>query len=115
MLALGLAALGSEAQEPADARGREHAEAACVLTAQAGEAATSGEARRADARARYAAAVLLLDRAIIESARAVESDPGLTDLDLALQAVHTAGHSGDPDGWESALGEALTECRSSTS
>lgn len=62
---------------------------------------------------RYAAAVLLLDQAMIESARAVESDPALAELDQAVQAVHGAGHSGDPTQWDSALVTALTACRDS--
>lgn len=111
-LALALAVTGPEDDRPADTQGRQHAEAACVLATQAGEAAAGGEARRVDARARFAAAVLLLDRAIIESARAAEFDPGHTGLDAALQSVHTAGHAGDPDVWESTLDEALTACRS---
>ena len=111
-LALALAVTGPEDDRPADTQGRHHADAACVLAAQAGEAAAAGEARRVDARARFAAAVLLLDRAIIESARAAEIDPGHTGLDAALQSVHTAGHAGDSDGWESTLDEALTACRS---
>lgn len=60
-----------------------------------------------------AAAVLLLDQAMIESARAVESDPTLAELDQAVHEVHVAGHSGDPGRWESALGAALTACRAS--
>lgn len=66
-----------------------------------------------DTGGRYAAAVLLLDQAMIESARAVESDPALAELDQAVQEVHVAGHSGDPDQWDSALGAALTACRAS--
>jgi hypothetical protein len=50
---------------------------------------------------------------MIESARAVESDPALAELDQAVQEVHVAGHSGDPGQWESALGAALTSCRAS--
>ena len=111
-LALALAVTGPEDDGSGGTQARHHAEAACVLATQAGEAAAAGEARRVDARARYAAAVLLLDRAIIESARAARSDPGHTDLDAALQSVHTAGHAGDHDAWESTLDEALTACRS---
>ena len=111
-LALVLAVTGPEDDGSGDTQARHHAEAACVLATQAGEAAAAGEARRVDARARYAAAVLLLDRAIIESARAVRSDSGHTGLEAALQSVHTAGHAGDADGWESGLDEALTACRS---
>ena len=84
------------------------AESACDLTTKAGEAA---EAVQVDRRSRYAAAVLLLDRAIIDSARAAESDARLAELDAALQAVHTAGHEGDPAGWQAALDAALAECR----
>jgi hypothetical protein len=97
-----------KAEGAPDSAGLRHAEAACDLTTKAGEAA---EAQQIDSRARYAAAVLLLDRAIIESERAAASDTGLADLDEALQAVHTAGHEGDPDGWQTALDTALTECR----
>lgn len=90
-----------------DAQARVHGEAACDLTSKAGEAA---EAVQIDSRSRYAAAVLLLDRAIIESARAAESDDALADLDAALRAVHTAGHQGDPHRWEAALDTAIAEC-----
>lgn len=108
VLALALVATRSGAERAPDARARRHVEAACDLTGKAGDAA---EATTVDARSRYAASVLLLDRAIIESARAAESDPALADLDTALQDVHTAGHERDPEGWQSALDEALAECR----
>ena len=103
-------AAGTQAADTraAGTRARPHFEAACDLADKAGEAA---EATTVDARSRYAASVLLLDRAIIESARAAEADPALGDLDAALQDVHTAGHERDPAGWESALAEALAECR----
>lgn len=96
-------------QQAADPQAVDHAEAACDLTTKAGEAADAVEV---DKRSRYAAAVLLLDRAIIESGRAVQLDGRLTELDSALQAVHVAGHEGDPDGWQAALDSALSECRS---
>jgi hypothetical protein len=106
-----LAALAFVALRPADAKlddgARDHAEVACNLTSKAEEAA------RVDTGGRYAAAVLLLDQAMIESARAVESDPALAELDQAVQEVHVAGHSGDPGQWDSALGAALTACRAS--
>jgi hypothetical protein len=84
-----------------------HAEAACDFTSKAEEAA---EATVVDEQTRYAAAVLLLDRAIIESARAAESDTGLVKLDSALQAAHAAGHEGDHDAWQQALHAANAEC-----
>ena len=86
-----------------------HAEAACELTTQAEEAAQSG-----DPDSPFDAAVLLLDRAIIESARAAAADADLAPLDAALQAVHTAGHSGDPARWQTALDEALARCAATT-
>lgn len=99
---------GGSPDVTADPDARTQAESACELTTRAGEAADAVEV---DARSRYAAAVLLLDRAILDSARAAESDPGLVELDAALQEVHTAGHAGDHDRWEAALDAALTECR----
>ncbi len=85
-----------------------HAEVACDLTSKAEQAA---EASELGERARYAAAVLLLDQAIIESGRAAQSATRLGELDSALQAVHTAGHKGDHDEWQDALGAANAECR----
>jgi hypothetical protein len=85
-----------------------HAEAACMLTSKAEQAA---EATVVDEQTRYAAAVLLLDQAIIESARAVQTDTQLADLDTALQSAHAAGHRGDHDEWEHALRTARAECR----
>lgn len=107
---IALATLGPSAPT-VDEQGRVHAAAACDLTLQAGEAAS---AVQIDSRSRYAAAALLLDRAVIESARAAESDAALTGLDDTLQAVHTAAHRGDPDRWEAALDAALTACGAAT-
>jgi hypothetical protein len=95
----------ADEQQPA---GREHAVVACDLTSKAEEAASEATD------ARLAAAVLLLDQAIIASARAAETDAGFADLDDAVQAVHTAGHRGDPEEWRAALDAALSACRSST-
>lgn len=91
-----------------DDRALVHAAVACDLTSKAEQAAETSEVA---ARARYAAAVLLLDQAIIESARGAESDPRLAGLDAALQAVHTAGHEGDHARWQEALVIANGECR----
>jgi hypothetical protein len=90
-----------------DARARTHAEAACNFTRKAEQAAQAAEV---DGRTRYAAAVLMLDWAIIESGRAAQADTALAELDTALQAVHAAGHEGDHDGWQDALGTASAEC-----
>jgi hypothetical protein len=84
-----------------------HVEVACDLADKAERAATAPELEE---RARYAVAVLLLDQAIIESARAVEFDAGLVALDSALQTAHAAGHASDDDGWQSALRVARDEC-----
>ncbi len=108
LCALALVAVQTEEGETRPGtEARQHAEAACELTTRAGEAAESGQERR---RARYAASVLLLDWAIIESGRAAESDAALGDLDAALEAAHAAGHARDPDGWRTAMRAALAEC-----
>lgn len=100
---LALVLLWPEDEEPESA-GREHAVVACDLTVKADEAAEG------NSRARYAASVLLLDQAIISSARAAGNDVAFADLDEAVQAVHTAGHQGDPEAWEDALATALAAC-----
>lgn len=94
-------------EEPVGA-GREHAVVACDLTSKAEEAA--GVATDAS----LAAAVLLLDQAVVASARASETDVAFADLDDAVQAVHTAGHRGDPEQWQEALDTAMTACSEST-
>ena len=88
-----------------NARARAHAEAACDLTTKANEAA------RVETDARYAATVLVLDQAIVESARAAKADLRYADLDQALQAVHTAAHTGDRERYEVAMGSAQAACR----
>lgn len=87
---------------------RDHADVACDLTSKADEAA------QANTRARYAAAVLLLDTALIESGRASRSDARFNELDEAVEALHMAGHRGDPDRWRTELDRALSACRTST-
>lgn len=105
----GAAGTGSQEDDTSvDARALMHAEVACDLTSKAGRAA---EASDVGARARYAAAVLLLDQALVESARAAGSDTRLAALDTALRAVHTAGHEADHDTWQLALRSADAECR----
>ncbi len=110
--AVGLALLALGVLQPDEAEehgaGREHAVVACDLTSKAEEAA--GVATRA----RLAASVLLLDQAIIASARASETDAAFTDLDDAVQAVHTAGHRGDPEQWQAAMATALAACDTAT-
>jgi len=87
-----------------DEEARNHAAAACDLTSKADEAA------QVDSPARYAAAALLLDEAIIESARAAEVAHEFADLDGAVQAVHLAAHRGDRGPWRDALDTALSTC-----
>lgn len=100
---------GTQASDaPLDAQTLIHAAVACDLAAKAGQAYETSDV---GARARYAAAVLLLDQAIIESARAAEGDTELVPLDAALQAAHTAGHEGEDARWEDALDTAQGECR----
>ena len=104
LVAVALVALrpaGGEIDEEA----RAHAEAACDLTSKADEAA------QVDTRARYAAATLLMDKAIIESARAAEGATEYTQLDQAVQALHTAAHTGEHAQWRDALDTALATCR----
>ena len=96
------------AEDEPESAGREHAVVACDLTVKAEEAAG------VSTDARLAAAVLLLDQAIIASARASETDTAFADLDDAVRAVHTAGHQGDPEQWQEALETALAACRTST-
>lgn len=91
-----------------DARALMHARVACDFAGKAEQAATAPEVEE---RARYAVAVLLLDQAIIESARAAEFDIELDALDSALQTAHTAGHRSNDDEWQSALRSARVECR----
>jgi hypothetical protein len=93
------------ADDKADSRLRGAAAEACDLITKAEETAA------VDTGARYAAAVLLLDRAIIESARAARSEPEYAELDRAAQALHTAGHRGGPKQWRDALDAALAECQ----
>ena len=104
----GSTAVASDGRAPLAAQPLMHAEVACGLTSKAEQAAAAADVGE---RARYAASVLLLDQAIIESGRAAESDSRLVELDSALQAVHTAGHEGDHDVWQDALGTANAECR----
>lgn len=100
---------GAQASDTSiDAQTLVHAEVACDLTGKARQATGASEVRE---RVRYAAAVLLLDQAIIESARAARADTRLAALDAALQAAHTAGHEGDHDTWRRALRSADAECR----
>jgi hypothetical protein len=66
-----------------------------------------------DTGARYAAAMLLLDNAIIESERAAEAANEFAALDQAVQALHTAAHRGRPSQWLFALDTALAACRES--
>lgn len=93
------------AQDPVDAEARGHAEVACDMTTKADEAAAVSTS------ARMAAAVLLLDQAIIASERAALTDPVFSDLDAAVQEVHAAGHRGEPEAWQAAMDEALSTCR----
>lgn len=110
--AIGLALLAFVLLRPAEQvqenAGLEHAEVACHFTSKAEEAAS------VQTDARFAAAVLLLDQAIIASARAADADTAFADLDVAVRAVHTAGHGGDPGPWQAALDAALAACRTST-
>ena len=103
LVAIALVALrpaGGEANEEA----RAHAEAACDLTSKADTAV------QVDTPARYAAAALLLDKAIIESARAAEAAIEFAALDQAVQTVHAAAHRGSRQPWRDALDRALTIC-----
>lgn len=112
--ALGLVAVavwalpGSDASSeraPAAAMpGHQDAAAACELTAQAGQAAEG------DSRARYAAAVFLLDRAVIAAERAVAASPEFAELEEAVQRLHTAGHRRDPEQWTVTLETARSAC-----
>jgi hypothetical protein len=90
-----------------DARARALADSACELTSGAEEAG------RVDTEARLAAAMLLLDKAIIDSARAAETDPAFAELDRVVQGVHAAAHRANPEQYHTAMDAALTECSSS--
>ncbi len=98
-------ATNQSAHEERETGARGYAAAACDLTDKAEEATTVSTG------ARYAAAVLLLDRAIIESARAARSEPEFAEMDQAVQALHTAGHRGGPARWQVALDAALAACQ----
>ena len=104
-LALAVLALRDGDREP-DALARAHAESACDVASDANEAA------RVKTDARYAATVLVLDQAIVESERAARADPQFADLNQALQAVHTAAHTGDPETYDMAMDRAQAACRS---
>jgi len=105
----GLLSVGFLALRPADGEvdeeARVHAQAACDLSAKAGEAAQVGGS------APYAASLFLLDRAIVESGRAAESASEFTELDQAVQAVHTAAHRGSAAPYQDALDATLATCR----
>ena len=90
----------------ADEPGRDHATSACDLMTKAHEAA------EVDSDVRYAATVLLLDQAIVESARAARTNPDFGDLDGSMQALHTAAHTGENSQYASAVDEAEAACRS---
>jgi hypothetical protein len=92
--------------EEADDLSRGHAEAACDLTTDADEAGS------VETNARLAAAMLLLDKAIIESARAANTNRSYADLDRFVQKVHTAAHRRDPEQYRTAMNSALAACRS---
>ena len=100
-----VAALGASG-DPVDAEARAHAQVACDMTARA------DEATEVSTRSRMAAAVLLLDQAIVASERAATTDPAFADLDAAVQEVHAAGHRGEPEEWAAAMSEALSNCAS---
>jgi hypothetical protein len=102
-LFLGLRGGGQEV----DARARALADSACELTSGAEEAG------RVDTEARLAAAMLLLDKAIVDSTRAAGTDPAFDELDRAVQEVHAAAHDGDPEQYDTAMDAALTECSTS--
>ena len=76
---------------------KDHAEAACELTSKAQEAAG------ADIEARAGVAALILDRAMLESARAAELAPEFADLDEAVQAAHAGGGGPLQDSFDAAL------------
>jgi len=108
IVGVGLVAAAMFALRPAgeqiDEQARVHAAAACDLITKADEAA------QVDTPARYAAAALLLDEAIIESGQAAEAATEYADLDQAAQALHTAAHAGSRDPWRDALDTALSAC-----
>ena len=109
--AVALVALALLTLRPADGErdgeARDHAEAACALTSKAEEAA------QVETDARFAAAMLLLDEAIIESARAAETAVEFAHLDQAVQEVHAAAHRGSSGPWREALDAALAACDNS--
>lgn len=106
LVALAAWSLREGGHEP-DEQALAHATSACDLMSKAHEAA------RVESDARYAATVLVLDRAIVESARAAAADVVFADLDRALQAVHTAAHTGDPEKYDAAMDTAQDACRHS--
>lgn len=97
--------LGSGGDDPAVEGAHPHAEAACDLIARAEETG------RVDTGARNAAAILLLDNAIIESERAADADDRFSRLDDAVKAVHTAAHAGRADPYNDAMTAAMSQCR----
>jgi hypothetical protein len=87
-----------------DAEAVARAESACDLMSGAEEAG------QVDTDARYAAAMLLLDKAIIESARAAKVDVEFVALDEMVQDAHTAAHQRDADRYQAAMDSALASC-----
>jgi hypothetical protein len=98
--------LGMGAEDGPDARARARAASTCELMSGAEEAG------RVDTDARYAASMLLLDKAVIESARAAKVDAEYADLDLAVRAAHRAAHRRDPEQYRTAMASAIAACRS---
>ncbi len=92
--------------EDVDERARALADSACDLADGAHEAGA------VDTDSRIAASMLLLDKAIVDSARAAEVDAFFTEIDRTLQAVHSAAHRGDPQQYDTAMSSALAACRS---
>lgn len=99
-----LIALRPGGDEAEGSPGRVHADAACDLTGKAEVAAGS------DDEARTAAALFLLDKAIIESERAAEADSDYDELDRVVQEVHTATHTGPRAAYTMAMEIALGVC-----
>lgn len=88
-----------------DDKARVHARAAGDLTVKAAEAA------RVDTSVRYAAATLLLDQAMVRSARAAEHADEFAGLDKAVREVHAAAHRGKAAPLHDLLDTALARCR----
>lgn len=76
---------------------------ACELLAKADEALEVHDASR------YAAALLLLDTALVESEHAATADASYADLDAAIRKAHSTAHDTRPPGSLAAMADEVAK------